>query len=227
MKKDDMMGDFIDLLIDKAAGLTADELAAGLAEPEVVEFSENHQRKMKKLFRKGHSEIIFKQVLKYSTRVACIFLAILITASIAVFSVQAWRVKVLNFIIEFSQQDSNIHFEGDLPQGDSYSDETIELAYIPEGFAVESSNSSDQDLKLSFSKENRFFYLVVKPVEWALSINTEDAETERLLINGAEAFYSENNSVHILVWHNDSYSFTLAGNIEKNEIISIAENIKK
>ena len=46
-------------------------------------------------------------------------------------------------------------------------------------------------------------------------------------VNGREAFYSSNDNVNILVWHDEEFVYKLSGKIEENEMVKIAENIKK
>ncbi|MFO7888354.1 MAG: DUF4367 domain-containing protein [Eubacteriales bacterium] len=58
-------------------------------------------------------------------------------------------------------------------------------------------------------------------------MNTEDATTEKININGNEGFLTIKEDRSMIFWHNDERSFTITGNIKKEEIIKIAESIEK
>lgn len=61
-----------------------------------------------------------------------------------------------------------------------------------------------------------------------MHINTEDAVIESIIINNCEAIYfMDNHNYHHLIWDNGEYVIVIHSNIGKDELISIANSVKK
>lgn len=202
----------------------AEDLLTGF-EGQEHEFSEKHKNDMKKLFKKERKAIFYGKLSVYSKRAAIILLAVTAISTATVGSVSALRTRFMNFIIEITQQDTNIKFNNDNIKSNSYVYHNIKLEYIPSGFIIKKSESRNGYILLEFTKDNEFFNFRTINMESSLSIDTEDAIVKELTINGKEAFLSIKDSTKILVWHDDSETaYILTGNISENELIKIAEN---
>lgn len=92
----------LDDIIDEAASIAAENLGKNIPEPEAAVFSKEHENAMQKIFRKERKKLFFKKVTKYSKCAAVFFIVVIIMSGITVFSVEAWRVKVMNFIMAIS-----------------------------------------------------------------------------------------------------------------------------
>ena len=64
-------------------------------------------------------------------------------------------------------------------------------------------------------------------INGSMTIDTENATIEKIMINEQEAFFSSNSNVNILVWHDGDFSYRLSGTIDKNEMVKIAKSSKK
>jgi len=217
----------LDDIIDEAASIAAENLGKNIPEPEAAVFSKEHENAMQKIFRKERKKLFFKKVLKYSRRAAVFLSAVIIMSCIAVFSVEAWRVKVMNFVIEISQTHSEINFGENSSKGDSYTSDEITIGYIPEGFKLEKRDVKNNMVSLIFKGEEYYFVFSMNDITCSIGIDTENASLKKITINGQEAFYSLNKNVNILVWHDDEFSYTLSGTLEEKEMVKIAESIKK
>jgi len=216
----------LDDIIDEAALIAAENLGKNMPESKIIEFSTEHEVEMKRIFRKERNKLLFKKILKHSKRVAIFFLALVVLSSVTIFSVEAWRIKIMNFIIETSQTHSEINFSED-NKGDTYTSDEITLGYIPEGFKLEKSDVSRKSVNLIFKDEDNYFIFSMDDINASMGIDTENASVKKIMINGQEAIYSSNNNVNILVWHDEDFSYMLSGKIGEKEIMKIAENIKK
>ncbi len=227
MIDNDLWDKILDDLIDKAAPIAAEELGMELPDPDDVEFSKEHENAMRKLFRKEQRKLVYRKVLKYSKRAAVFFLAIVVVSGVFVFSVEAWRVKVLNFVIDMSQTHSEINFSEEGTKGDSYASDEITLGYIPEGFKLDKKDVKGDMISLVFKGEESYFIFSMREITGSIGIDTEDASVKKLKINGHEALFSSNENVNILVWHDEDYTYSLSGTVEENEMAEIARSIKK
>lgn len=227
MSNNKTLDKILDDIIDEAASIAADNLGRNMPEPEAVEFSKEHEDAMREIFRRERKKIFFKKVSKYSKRVAVFLLAVMVMSGVAVFSVEAWRIKVINFVIEMSQTHSEIGFGENSTKGDSYTSAEITLGYIPKGFKLEQKDVKNDMVSLVFKGEEYYFVFSMSGITSSISIDTENASVKKITINGQEALYSSNNNVHILVWHDEKFSYTLSGTLEEKEMVRIAENTKK
>ncbi len=216
-----------DDIIGEAASIAAENLGRNLPEPETVEFSRKHEEAMRKLFRKERKKLFFKKVSKYSRRTAVFFLAVIIISGIVAFSVEAWRIKVLNFVIEMSQIHSEINFVENSTKGDSYTSDEITLGYITDGFMLDKRDVKNDMVSLVFKGEENYFVISMNDITGSMGIDTENASVKKTTINGQEALYSSNSNINILVWHDENFSYRLSGTLEEKEMVKVAENIKK
>jgi len=221
------MDKIFDVIIAEAASIAAENLGRNMPEPEAAEFSKEHEATMQKLFSKERKKLFYKKVLKYSKRAAVFLLAVIILSGITVFSLEAWRVKVLNFVIETSQTHSEINFrEGGL-KGDSYTSDEITLGYIPKGYKLEKRDVKGNMVSLVFKGEKYYFVFSMNNISGSMGIDTENASVKKIIINDQEALYSSNSNINILVWHDEKFSYRLSGTLDEKEMMQIAGSVKK
>lgn len=227
MNEDKLYNKALDDLISYAGPMAIAEMAMGMKEAEDVEFSEGHQRIMEQLFRKERKKLRLKKLVFYSKRaIACVLIFVTIV-SVSILSVEAWRIKFLNFVIEVNQTHTHMNFSEDATTGDSYHSDAISLDYIPIGFKLEKSNVMENYIYLIFKADEQHFSFSMNNIDGSMGVDTEDATIKRITINDYEAIYSSNNNINILVWHDDRYSYMLSGNIDEKEMIKIANGLKK
>jgi len=215
-----------DGILDIVAPIAEERIGAKIPEPtEEIIFSKEHQRKMQKLFAAERNKIRRKTALKYTIRIAAVFLILITIATVAIASVEAWRVRFRNFIIDLRADHTVIDFRDDFAE-DTFEIYDFYFGYMPDGFEFVRSMSLDNFLMVEFRNEDLNFRVSIRDIDAGLAIDTEDADIQRITINGHQAFFSTNDNINILVWHDNEYSYRLEGNIEKNQIILIAENIQ-
>ena len=227
MSEDNLYNKVLDDLISYAGPIAIKEMADNMEEPEDVEFSKEHQKKMEHFFRKERNKLRFKKLSSYSKRVAACIFALIIVASVSVLSVEAWRIKFLNLIIDINQTYTDINLKENAAIGGAYHSDIVSLDYIPEGFKLEKSDMKENHTYLKFKKNEQYFNFTMDNADGSISVDTENANVKRIMINNQEAIYSSNENINILVWHDAKYFCELSGNISEKEIIKIAGSIKK
>jgi len=173
-------------------------------------------------------EKVYKRKRKIETiyKFAAVFMALIIVASITVYSVEAWRIRFMNFIIDIRQDHTVIDFNEELT-GDAFRMDELYLGYVPDGFRLEESAVMGEQLFILFANDDLHFMIIMNDITASLAIDTEDAKVRRLDINEFQAFFSTNDNVNILVWHDNAYSYTITGNIDEETIIRIAKNMER
>ncbi len=143
-----------------------------------------------------------------------IIVCTLIIIIVAVFSVETWRVKFCDFIF----CDNS---------GSTYSDNGVNLDYVPTGFEIAEVQHTKRRIYLRFSSGDLYFGITVNGINGNYSIDTENAVIEQIKINNLDGIYSSNDNANILIWHDDERAYRITANISKDEIIKIAENFIK
>ncbi len=219
--------------LDNDAVLAAAFTLAGEMEEETdvpeekIEFSAGHEAKMQRLFEAEYKKQRRKQFKTYASRVAAIFVAAVLVGGISVYSVEAWRVRVINFFQDRTEKYTEIKFTEDPVS--SYSVNGITLNYIPEGYRlVEDSSVVGEHTILEFQdKEGHFVHYYVRKVNptQSITIDTEDAVVTEFEYRGYRAIKSIKENIQILLWYNEEYKYNLKCNIGEEELMKIADNI--
>lgn len=196
-----------------------------------VKFSAEHEAKMQKLFQTEKRRQRAERFRTYASRAAVLAAAVVLVGGV---SVEAWRVKVINFVLDTTDKYTEIKFAEEKPAGEnvtSYSVGDITIGYIPEGYHVsyESSNPKG-DVVLEFTNEEArdiiFFERVKATTTLTYRIDTEDAEITEFDENGYHVIKSVKDRVQILTWYNSEYIYTVTCEAGEDELIQVAKNIK-
>lgn len=196
------MKDNFEKMLDKAALKAIEEEQP---EDREVKLSKAHEEKMKRLFARGKKKD--NSFLKYAAAIAAVVVLVLFISTIKV---------------GFKVPDKN----NALPQIISHKDtrNDVEISYIPQGFEENSRRISSTMVILSYKKGSMFFRITVNAAEDVTADNIQI--TDGFKINGFDALYSENEGINSVFWSDEDRVLTVTGNIEKEEIIKIAEGIK-
>ncbi|NDO20068.1 DUF4367 domain-containing protein [Lachnospiraceae bacterium MD329] len=223
---DDIFEKAFEEMLKEAAKRADKRLGGQLEEPkEEIVFSEEHERKVEKLFRLERRKRINKKLIKYTKRCACILIVCCVAVTaVGVVKVDALRTRFLRLLYEPDAPNSDIDFIGD--KTNYYADDYIHISYIPDGFKMTES-SHEVGVGYTFQNNNQYFTLDANNIETAgFNVDTEDMEIENLKIQNNDAIYLTKPRVNILVWSDDDTAYVLCGNISKEDIIKIAENIR-
>lgn len=214
----------LDSLLDDASQKADTNIGNLLSESDAdISFSQEHLKKMNKIFKKEQRKknlVNFKRATKL---VACFLAVIVLTSSIAIFSVEAWRNMFLNYVFDSSNPNTDFSFSS--TNGTTFSDENINIAYIPSGYEVIDKFASRSTISYEFKNNDDYFVITIQDINNKKNIDTEDGTIEKLTINGNDSVLISNPDVKILLWHNNTSAFTIYGNIDKETLIKIAENI--
>lgn len=179
------------------------------------------RRAYDRLRRKGHTA---SAALK---AVACLAIVIVVAAAF-VFSVPTVRAGFLQLIDRIFVGYTLIENDGQTDEEVIFNDYLFK--YIPEGF-VQNRNNISNKMAITFVSESDGKSYTVKcyPKDsFSFRHDNDHSVIEETRINGNIGYYcfTENDEFAFLSWNNESYSFIISGNIAKEEMIKIAENMK-
>ncbi len=199
-----------------------------------ISFSEDFNEKMEKLFKQERKKEFLKKLSSVSKRVAIFAVIIIFAISIVAFSVEAFRVKIFNFFIDvkkeyttFKKDEVNLEDNNTNPVKARILIGSYLLDYIPEGFELVESSSNAMMTRAKFSNNNLTINLRIAPENLSISLDTEDTKNEKIDIDGKKCNYIERQNENYLLWYDNDKVVTLSGNITKEELIKIVQEIKK
>lgn len=227
----------LDLLLDEAAAradaaITKETVEAAKAAD--IRFSAKHEAQMEELFRRERRKIRMQGTKRHAKAAACVLLAVLVGGATLIGSVDAWRSRVISLVFDPTQPGSDIFMldktKNTFIKGD------LHLNYIPEGFSLAEDHSGKSNIyiNLDFVSATAQFRISSLPITTQSNIDTEDAVTEKLSINGSDAYFVETPRNRFLIWANDNWMFRIHTDltsplapIDKNEMLKIALNTER
>ncbi len=211
----------LDTLIDEASA-EAYRKEADYNAPE-VNFSPEHERNMQKLFKKERHKYNLRRATVVTGKVACFVVAVAVVMGVAIYSVEAWRIKFLNFFYDKEAPNTVVRFSE--TKHNSYSNNMVEIGYIPNGFALEKDKLGTNNLFLKFKNKESYISLNMSTMDVKTAINTEKGTLENIRINGFDGVYATSAKTNTLLWHSGIYTYRIFSNLGKDELIKIAESI--
>lgn len=189
-------------------------------------FSPKFEKRMKRLIKRRNKPY-YRIVNTSVKRVACISAVLLIVSSAAIMSVDALRNAFIDFIVSVYEKFSIIFTED--KKAPEIIEEIYNITYDLNDYTIDYQEYNEifrntvyvkDDYVIDFSQYTKSAY--------DLLINTENAETIAMDLNGNEAvyFYDNHNYSHI-IWDNGDYIIDISSNIDKNKLINIAKSVKK
>lgn len=216
------MDNIFEELLKKSASLAAEEMGAEVSKKTVNEFSEEHERKMKKLFAREKRNRRMRRFVVYAVRIAAVLVIVTVVSGAVIFNVDALRIRFLNMFTNTQTTNTKISYK----DGTSYSNDFVTIKYVPEGFDLEEEQLKKHMVYMHFANNDQYFVVNVAVSDSTISIDTEDAETKKIEINGSEVLYSKKENTNIFSYSYDKYAVNVMGNIEKDLIIEIIRNIE-
>lgn len=210
----------------KEAALKADEyyLNSLPSDKDIIHrFSHRFEKKMKKIIKQSKKEKSVKHI-PLQRRVAILIISILILLASSL-SVSAVRKAVFEFITKTYEKYTEIIFDDSKIITD-HEFVAFRPSYIPDGFKV---NMEDLDgsVYLEYVKDNDYIiYEQKKKKDVSSHINTEGIEIDDTILNGQAAKYYSNHGVQNLIWHDDSYMYSVSSSLSKEKVYQIAESVQ-
>ena len=173
--------------------------------------------------------------LVYARRAAVILLAAAALSFGVLMTNSNVRAAVASSVVEWYEKYIQIRFSGDRQEGESSitaTVESLEIGYIPTGFGLIDSNEDERTREYFYMKDDGTdHYIMIGIYSSDASVvdaDIEYMEYEAITINGQEAhlLYNEEERYGVIVFGNPVYTVSLTADLERSELIKVAENIK-
>lgn len=189
------------------------------------EFSPAFEAKMKKLIWRANYHIVFKAL----KRVACFFLAVILSAALLLaFNTEA-QASVLDWVKNRFSEFYHYFFVGEeVQEHQEYS-----LGWVPDGYTLYETAKTANSKKVVYIDANeqllKFTYVYGSDTSGLLLGYGECEQKTVALTNGwAEIYFAKDkNNTNIIVWKaaNENVVFVISAMEEENILIKIAESL--
>jgi len=204
-----------------------DRISADATETSTLDaWFDDYNKQLKKLDQKRK----FRSKVQLLSKRVAIFIAIaLVGIFVTTMSVEAFRIKLFNIVTEVTDKYTKVSIV-EIENGlDSQIDWDSYYApeYIPEGYTYSNSEYFGEIKIIYYSdasgKEIQFSQTPVNP---EYQIDTEDAVVTEVIINAEKGILVEKEGQLTLIWMTDEKTFHIIGEMERDEIIKMAESLK-
>ncbi|MDZ4132378.1 MAG: DUF4367 domain-containing protein, partial [Dethiobacteria bacterium] len=188
-------------------------------------FSPGFEKKMQLLFIQEEKSKRIATLKKRALQIAAALLIFILLSGVTILSVEAWRVRVLNFIIEINEKSTSFLMEeGSIDYSQFPETPGLHLpSYIPDGYTLEKIETSGSFNVVTYKNDGGDLILLQGLASGSsVGIDSEDAYHEQLLVNDEQAYYYFKNDYSTLLFGYKESKFLLGGLISRDEIIRIA-----
>lgn len=225
----------IDTLINSAASDVInemfDEIDTSINDNEIT-FSDKHIKEINKILaseKHNMGKIKYHRINKRILLVAIIAMVIILVTAL---SVGADRLKFLNYFMNINKtdtefrKDDKIYEEEYLTYDESENQFEITLNYIPNNFELSDVTNVRELYSVRYTNGDKYFDVDKGIVPDSYGVDTENAKTKYVDINGNKAFLSSKPEVKILTWISNNILYQVDGNIDEETLITIAKNLE-
>ncbi|GMQ61671.1 DUF4367 domain-containing protein [Vallitalea maricola] len=181
----------------------------------------------RKYRRKERVQKLNRKFKKAGCKVAVLLLLVIGIGTVLSCTVEAFRIKILNFFIEENKEYTIVQVKEDKePIPDSWSNYYYP-EYLPQDFILDKSEIMNDKKILKFINEDKFILITQSPNGTNYQMDTEDAEADKIIINDYEGLLIEKQEHTTIIWHNEEFSFNIISNIISDELMKVVKNLEK
>ncbi len=191
-------------------------------------FSDYNATRIKKEKKKTKMLALYKVMRK----IAVAAIVICMMCSVAIISVEASRVYFFNMVTEIYQKYSLV-FQVEVDSDEVSAGLPAALVpysptYLPEGYILTDTHKLNNTITLSYknSKDDEIIFLQ-SSMHSQLQLDSENGKLVGVNILGHKGTLIIKSDISILYWTDRVMFFVIKGNIEKSQLLKIAESVQK
>lgn len=190
------------------------------------EFSEQHKKRMRKIFRKAKRIEFYKEHRKRIVKIAASFLVIICASVITVTQVEAFRMPLLDFFYQVKEKSTFFGVSVDSGGKLTKNFQEYEPTYKPEGFVVTEVHEEDDEFFLKYEDEKgRMYKFCYFEKIKNFALDTEATMVSNVEINGNKASIIEKGSETRIIMYEENSIFFLGGTISSEDAYKIIESV--
>ena len=174
-------------------------------------------------YKKGRRREFGQKAAKFGRYAVTVCAAVIVAVSISVVSVDALRVKFLDWL-------ANIHSTHDSYNDFSHMNDVYFPEHIPNGYSLKTFNNEGVLISETFTdSSDNYIKLIICPEDFVLNSDNEENDIENVNVNNSTGIYMIKDEFVSLIWNVDGKKYTMSTNdvsISKEELVKIAQSIK-
>ena len=104
---------------------------------------------------------------------------------------------------------------------------SLNVKYIPNGFEKTEEEKNINNIVYTYKNNDKYFYVGKYTLDTSVGYNTEKYEDELIKIDNKEyIYYKVDDNMQGILFNNGEYIYEIDGNISKEELVDIAQNIE-
>ena len=190
-------------------------------------FSKHYRKNMKKIIKEYSRSPIQKQFATLGKYAAGILILIILTNSVLIISVEAYRENFFETMTNAYKKFTSIIIEVEKPSDDNLS--FIEPSYIPEGFELISDMQTDITMKIDYINNDDKIIVYRQSIitSGETRIDTENTLVEEIEIQNQKITYSFNKDAYNAYWNDNKFIYSIIAEVSFEEFVKIIEGIIK
>ena len=191
--------------------------------PPNPEASENFYKALDKEYRKGQIRSFGKKAARFGRYAITVCAAVIVVFSISVVSVDALRIKFLNWL-------TNVHSTHTSYNDIDHVKSSVFPEHIPSGYLLQSYNKEDNIITETFVNAKNYFITIVinNNNNSVYSIDNEETDYEIVEINDNTGLITDKEGLITLIWNDATHNYFISTNdntISTDTIIQIAQSL--
>lgn len=223
---------------EKEGKIFLDELVKLKSAPEnqpSTEAIKSFERKLTAYGKKNKPQERKHFIFHFINKAAIFFLVLMIAFSAAMVTVKAFRVQVMNFLINIQPEYTSFQIK-DNTSGSSGEKLAVNWTntylptYIPAGYEVDSLTYTEPLKEITYNdpkNKNVYIYFTEYDSSNNLQVDTENATVVKTVsVNGNKGTLITKNSLTTIVWKIGCNIFTIQSTESETETMKIAQSVK-
>jgi len=174
-----------------------------------------------------------RSLLLFAKRAAIVLIAMTVLAATVTMSVEAYRTKFFNMIIDKTKEYSAVNLNEEITN--EYVNELPENwstfyypTVLPEDYQFESALESNETKYIVFTNSMmEEIYFVQGLITADFQLDSENVDVFNISVKDQEGLLIIKEDSNIISWHDNDRSFYIQGNVEKSVLLDMAESILK
>lgn len=205
-------------ILEEACLLSCEQWVDSFAQVPKHKFSKEHNKAIEKIIYPDKKDYRIK--FSKNTIKILLIAAILLSVATTVFAIPTCREHILNRFSNHSEY--SVASTGNAKNVDS-----LNVNYVPKGFKLIEKDTDKLEYTYIYEKENSILYISKSMLTTNIHFDTEKYGSENIKINNLNAIYYKINDLNCgIIFNNGEYVFSISGNLNKDELVKIAQNIK-
>lgn len=229
-----MSDDYFEFMLKRALDEYAEDegrfFQEELIEIDEPDFSKDYYKSINKIKRSTKKKHFFSFAVR---KVAVVISIFFFAGTVFVYNIDANVKEFINVIFtnrgnQLDISEDTLSFEYDFSKIPDSWECFYVPNYMPAGYKVNYIEADANCISISFSlQENSIVFIIDNTKNNDLSFDLEHSQYKEIYINDFDGYFLESHKTNMVVWSQDGKEFIVTGNEIEDELIKIAENLKR